>query len=421
MSTQGLKALQVGALLVSASYGIGFLFGSGEMALAHGMGGAIYGLTTAAGMLLLALFATRLWRAGMPIWDWFGQAYGESLRRCVALLSVIWMAGVLAAQIHGGVAILRLLGQDSAIAYALVLVAIYGAARVNLHAASAVFSFFLIASGVVLAYALLSIGGGAVYAKAPALFLADLGTFGASELLAITIALVALVCTGADYHQFVLAAKRSSAAVVGCVIAGVCLAAVSFLPPAVVIAMQQAGSLAQLQDAKQVIPHALATAASPLGALAGKALLLGLSAAALGSGAAILRAMADALGSALVSSRVPSRSPWLALCALAIGAGLAARGQGIVATMVSVNIVYICSVAALFAVLLLGWRLTPSQALRTMVAGLLGALAVYVANWISPLAGQGNFLSLVTGLLASGVWLAAEKFRDRMVGRFRGA
>ncbi len=34
---RALGSLQVAALLVSASYGIGFLFGSGELALSHGM------------------------------------------------------------------------------------------------------------------------------------------------------------------------------------------------------------------------------------------------------------------------------------------------------------------------------------------------------------------------------------------------
>ncbi len=418
VTARNLNAIQVGALLVSASYGIGFLFGSGEMALTNGMGGALYGLATAAGMLLLSAFAARLWRAGLPIWDWFGQAYGPGLRSSVALLSVIWMAGVLAAQIHGGVAIVKLLGMGSLAAYALVLFSIYAASRINLRAASTVFSFFLLASGLVLAYALLSTHGGALYARGPALFLDDLGTFPPNALLAITVAIVALVCTGADYHQFVLAAKRPGSAVLGCVIAGVCLAAVSFLPAAVALGLQQSGGLAGLQDAKQVIPFALARAASPLGAAAGKILLLGLSAAALGSGAAILRAMTSALSSATTRFGT-SESPWLALCALSIGAALAARGQGIVATMVSVNIVYIGSVGALFVALLAGWKLTPHPALRTMAAGVIASLVVYVMSWTGRLEGNGDFLSLAAGLLVSGVWLLAERSRGIPFARAR--
>lgn len=404
---RALNAIQVGALLVSASYGIGFLFGSGEMAITHGMGGSIYGLGTAFGMLLLMLFAARLWRAAIPIWDWFGQAYGTRLKNSVALLSVIWMAGVLAAQIHGGVAIVKLLGLGEFAAYALVLVCIYGASRINLRAASTVFSFFLVASGLVLVYALVSTDSTAIYVQGPSLFVADLHKFEPTALLAITVAIVALVCTGADYHQFVLAARKPADAVFGCLLAGICLAAVSFLPASVVIGLQESGGLNGLQDAKQVIPFALAKVASPLGAITGKVLLLGLSAAALGSGAAILRAMTSALGSATVRFR-ESTSPRLALCALAMGAALAARGQGIVATMVSVNVIYIGSIATLFAVLLAGWKLAPAQAGRVMAAGFIGSFCVYLASWAGWLNENGDLLSLTVGLLLSGVALAAE-------------
>jgi hypothetical protein len=110
MTTRVLGALQVAALLVSASYGIGFLFGSGEMALTHSMAGGLYGVATALGMLALASFAGRLWKLGMPVWELFGRAFGPPIQRAVALLSLVWMSGVLAAQIAGGVAIAEVIG-----------------------------------------------------------------------------------------------------------------------------------------------------------------------------------------------------------------------------------------------------------------------------------------------------------------------
>ena len=104
VTTRTLGALQVAALLVSASYGIGFLFGSGEYALRYGMAGAIYGVATGLGMIAMAAFAGRLWLTGRPVWDLLGDRSGDRVRRLVALLSIVWMAGVLAAQIHGAVA-----------------------------------------------------------------------------------------------------------------------------------------------------------------------------------------------------------------------------------------------------------------------------------------------------------------------------
>lgn len=397
-----LNAFQVAALLVSASYGIGFLFGSGELAISNGMAGSIYGLATAGGMLLLATFAGRLWRSGRPIWDLFGAAYGPTLKNAVALLSVVWMAGVLAAQIHGGVALLRLLGLFPGASYAGVLAGIFVASRLNLRLASTVFSAFLLASGVVLVYALLSGGGGAIYVQAPARFVADLHTFSTGAIASILIAVVALVCTGADYHQFVLAAQRSRVATWGCLLAGLVLVALSFLPASVVIALQLDGGLSGLADSKQVIPYALTHAASQLGGVGtGSVLLLGLFAAALGSGAAIVRAMAGAISATVGGFSMTSA--WLTSASLAIGAVLALRGQGIVATMVSVNVLYIASIGLAFVCLLAGRPLSVRAARSAVLTGFVVSFGVYALSWVGILLPDADLTALCLGALASGL------------------
>ena len=213
MSERNPGSLQVAALLVSASYGIGFLFGSGELALQHGMAGSIYGVATAVGMFALALVGRRLWAAGVPVWEWFGRAYGSRLQRAVALLSVVWMAGVLAAQIHGGAAVAGLLGLSQGSAFVVVLLLIFLASRLDLRFASMVFAMCLLSSAVVLVYALVVTGGWSLYLRALPAFSHDLATFSGPRLLAVTLAVGLLVCTGADYHQFVLAARRPSGAV----------------------------------------------------------------------------------------------------------------------------------------------------------------------------------------------------------------
>jgi SSS family solute:Na+ symporter len=395
-----LSAFQVAALLVSASYGIGFLLGSGEMAMTYGMGGSIYGLATAFGMLLLTFFAARLWRSGMSIWDFFGAAFGERSRQAVALLSVIWMAGVLAAQIHGGVAILKLLGLGAIAAYALVLLCILVASRLNLRTASAVLSVFLLASGVILVLALINGNGGAIYLKSPQRFIADAPLLGVGAMVSISVAVAALVCTGADYHQFLLAARRASGAVWGCLIAAGCLIAVSFLPASVVLGFKEGGHLTNLSDAKQIIPFILAQEVGHLGAAIGSTLLLGLSAAALGSGAAITRAMTEALDSATQGIAFVSGIR-ASLVALGMATALAARGQGIVATMVSVNVIYIGSIAIVFVALLANWKLTASQASLIMGTGFVASAGVYLLAWAGAHFTDGDLASLLAGLVAS--------------------
>lgn len=402
MTARVLGALQVAALLVSASYGIGFLFGSGEMALSQGMAGGLYGVATALGMLALATFAGRLWKLGVPVWELFGRAFGQPIQRAVALLSLVWMSGVLAAQITGGVAIAQVLGLPGYASQALVLTLILGASRLDLRVASRLFAACLLASALVLLYALADAGGLALYAQAAPLFVHDLGGFSPARLVSIVLAVGLLVCLGADYHQFVLAARRPAVAAAGCALAGVVLIAVAFLPPALVLALRGAGELDGLADAKQVIPFALGRAADGLWPGSQALLLAALSTAALGSGAAIVRAMASAMAAASPAARDANHLGW-SIAALGAAGVLAARGQGIVETMVSVNVVYLASVGWLFVLLLRGATLPATQAGLVMGAGLAASGAAYLAGWAGWLDGDVNTVSLAGGLGVSAV------------------
>lgn len=397
---RALGSLQIAALLVSASYGIGFLFGTGELALAHGMAGSIYGIATAFGMLALAAVARPLWSSGLSVWDLFGKAYGAHLREWVAVLSLVWMAGVLAAQIHGGVAVARLLGFADPYGLLVVLSLVLVASRMDLRVASGVFSVCLLASGLVLIFALFASGGVGHYTQAVPEFLADMDTFRPTQFWTVSLAVCLLVVTGADYHQFLMSGRSARSAVMGCVLAGIALLLIGFLPSAVVLAMQSSGALMDMPDGKQVIPWALSQVAGTLAGGLGSGMLLALSLAALGSGAAILRAMGSAL-SATLPKRYASQ-PWMAsTMALFLGALLATREQGIVETMVSVNIIYLASLGVCFAALLANIRLSPAEARSTMAAGLVVSGGIYVASWMGLLDDRTDTLSLILGLLAS--------------------
>jgi SSS family solute:Na+ symporter len=400
--------LQVAALLVSASYGIGFLFGSGQMALGHGMGGAIYGMATAIGMVALAALACRIRRLGLPVWDLFGEAYGLTVQRAVALLSLLWMGGVLAAQIQGGVAVAGLLGADRWTAGVVVVALLYGASRMDLRVACGVFTGCLLLSAGMLLVALWNAGGLPVYLSAGPAFVDDLSTFSAGRVVTVVVAVAVLVCTGADYHQFVLASRGPAAAVVGCVLAAMVLVLLAFLPPAVVVAMQTNQGAAAIGSSSQVIPDALARTAGNLVPGSGPLMLLALSSAALGSGAAIARAMASALASALPGrhGEVRDAGPRDTAAALLTGGLLASTGQGIVDTMVCVNIIYIASVGCVFALLLRGVALPRCHARAVMSTGLLGAFLGYAVSWLGWSTTDRDTLALVIGLGASALVLA---------------
>jgi SSS family solute:Na+ symporter len=232
------------------------------------------------------------------------------------------------------------------------------------------------------------------------LFVHDLSMLAPGRVVSTMLAVGVLVCLGADYHQFVFAARQPSAAVWGCVLAGLGLLLIAFLPPAVIVAMQRAGELEGVGDAKQVVPFVLARVAAAVGPGADKVMLAALVAAALGSGAAIVRAMTSALSSVAPQRGTRSHAS-LSLVAIAIGAALAARGQGIVETMVSVNVIYIASVAVVFAALMGNMALSPRCAGQIMSAGFLGSFAAYVAGWAGLLGDQADLMSLLSGLGAS--------------------
>lgn len=400
MTARTLGALQVAALLVSASYGIGFLFGSGEYALRYGMAGAIYGVATGLGMIAMAAFAGRLWLGGRAVWDLLGDRSGDRVRRLVALLSIVWMAGVLAAQIHGAVAVVRLLGAGPTAAHAVAIALIFAASRFELRAASLVFAGCLAASAVVLLYALVRSGGVELYAHSLPVFAHDLPSLGVAQAFTIAIGVGLLVCTGADYHQFVLAARAPGAAVRGCLLAGGSLLLLAFLPPAVVLSAAAQPSWPGITDAKQVVPQALSLAAAELTAAAGPVMLGVLGMAALGSGAAVLRAMVSALEAA--RPRRASASPIvLAAIAMAVAAALTATGLPIVDTMVSVNVVYIASVGVSLFGMLRGNDGDQVGETWVIGAGFIGAVAAFTPTWAGWPLQNVELIALLVGLTSA--------------------
>jgi SSS family solute:Na+ symporter len=240
-----------------------------------------------------------------------------------------------------------------------------------------------------------------------------LPSIGLVKSLAIAVGVGLLACTGADYHQFILAARDRASAIAGTALAGFALLTLAFLPPAVVIASVASPTWSGAMDAKQAVPQALAIAARDFSEFGGAVMLAMLGLAALGSGAAILRAMVSALEAA--QTGIASLRPLtLALLALGAATALTLSGLPIVDTMVSVNVVYIASVGVSLAALL-----RPSSAVvgprETWVigAGFSGSVAGYLLAWITGSTGGGELAALAAGLLSATVVRLALRQRRR--------
>jgi len=288
---------------------------------------------------------------------------------------------------------------------------IFAASRVELRAASFVFAGCLAASAMVLLFALVTSGGVDLYVGSLPAFARALPALGMAQTFTIAIGVGLLVCTGADYHQFVLAAHGPGAATCGCLLAGVGLLFLAFLPPAVVLATIAQPGWPGVADPKQVVPQALSLAAKHLAVGVAPMMLGALCVAALGSGGAVLRAMVSALQAA------GPRRLWMtplvpASIAMAVAATLTASGLPIVDTMVSVNVVYIASVGVSLYGFLRGRHGHQVNEAWVIATGFLVALAVFVVTWLGWPIPNRELVSLLAGLASATVARAALHRRD---------
>lgn len=394
MTQRKLGAVGVGALLVSASYGVAFLLGSGEMAVHAGMAGSLYAIVTALGMLALALAASALWRTRELIWDVFGERYGAMVRKLVALLSLVWMSGVLAAQIHGGIAVLVAVGLPATHALAVIAAGLLVMSSIELGVAATAFVICLLATNVALVHALISSNGFPVYLHAWPSFANEMRGAPRAETLVTIAAVGFLVITGSDYQQFIIAARRPRDAWLGCVLASLFLMATGFLPAATVVAALHAGKLFGLTDAASAIPWIILQTGGPIGPLCIGVILL----AALGSGTAITRAMACAMEGLMWGNGHGVH--WQRILTIAIGSAIAIDGQAIVSTIVSLNVVYVAAVGLLFILHETGQQVPPRCAATMLIAGAGVSLLVAAIHWTG-ISDVASWLPLPAGLFAS--------------------
>jgi solute:Na+ symporter, SSS family len=280
----------------------------------------------------------------------------------------------------------------------LMLVLIFAAARIHLARAAKIFAACLAASCLLLLYALFSVDGVPVLLNAVPFFAADLPRIPWVRLWVIILAIAPMVVTGADYQQFVMAAKSPRSAVLGCLMAAGFLFLFGFVPAAVVVAYQSAPAVAQPGSGNQIMPFIMIGVAQRLAAGYGWVVLVGLLTAALGSAAAIVRAMSAATLSAIGSERRPVE---VHLVMVLLGGLIASRGQDIIDTMVALNMVYLGSISAVFVALLLGWQIPSQGAWLAMLVGLAASLIGYLLGWAGLTTLDADLLSLLVGVLAS--------------------
>ncbi|MGL6156315.1 MAG: hypothetical protein ACRC1O_06860, partial [Ralstonia mannitolilytica] len=354
MNKRSLGPWNVAILLVSASYGIGFVFGTGELARTVGMASSLYAAATGIGMLFLAVAAGTFWRLGTPIWGLF-RGKNAALESGVALLSSVWLLGIFSVQLQGAAAVLGLnFGLTPVWQYAIAGLLVWGLGRLRPGRLGAVFSVFLAAASASLVVVIVLNNGIGLYGRSLALLATDAARYlSVSDIGVTMLSTIALVVLGADYQQFVILARSRRAAVLGCVLAGVLVMLISTLPSTAVLAAMQAGHLPDGLAAKETIPFLVVEPFGGSHTGVGKGILCALLLAALGSGAAVAMAAAHAMRQALSWHRAPDGV--VSLAVVLGGIGIAQIGTSMVGLIVSINTLFLTTVAVPLVATLLGY------------------------------------------------------------------
>lgn len=394
MNKRSLGPWNVAILLVSASYGIGFVFGTGELARTVGMASSLYAAATGIGMLFLAVAAGTFWRLGTPIWGLF-RGKNAALESGVALLSSVWLLGIFSVQLQGAAAVLGLnFGLTPVWQYAIAGLLVWGLGRLRPGRLGAVFSVFLAAASASLVVVIVLNNGIGLYGRSLALLATDAARYlSVSDIGVTMLSTIALVVLGADYQQFVILARSRRAAVLGCVLAGVLVMLISTLPSTAVLAAMQAGHLPDGLAAKETIPFLVVEPFGGSHTGVGKGILCALLLAALGSGAAVAMAAAHAMRQALSWHRAPDGV--VSLAVVLGGIGIAQIGTSMVGLIVSINTLFLATVAVPLVATLIGygggrstaWAMCASFVSALTMLCVSPLLAWHASAWVSALVG----------------------------------
>jgi len=380
MTEQELNPVQVASLLISTSCGVGFLLGTGELAIRQGMAACLYPIATALGLTVLALCSRLLWASGQSIWTWFNQLYGHSVGQRVALLSLIWMTGVLAAQVRGAEALLILTGLSPRSALLVTDAALLLLSAMRLPRLSVGFAICMLACNAALVGSLIETHGIEIWLNAPLRFFDTFPRLSPVHTIFTMISIIVMVVCGADYQQFLIGARTPATARNGCIFAAGIVFALGFLPASTVIATAATGRLDHLGDPAQAIPVVLIRTLSSHATSTMQILVIAmLTSTALGAGCAVLRAMSDATTTLYPGTVV--RPIWSRVLPVLFGSLVATREQSLIGMMVDLNIVYITAVGPLLTLALLKVHVPEKTAHAAIMAGCSLAMACYLIRW----------------------------------------
>lgn len=262
-----LGLLLTSGALAATHFGGGMVIGGGEYGFTYGLSGAWYGIACGIGLLLLAFLTAKKFRtlSFFTVPDYLEHRYGgKSVRALGAILSLIALTGILAAQVlaaRGALAILGFTGNTAAVIATIVFI-IYTTLGGLWAATITDFIQVIIAGvGVIIAAALL-LGNTGGFAGLEKMIQTSRGTFdpnyfnlfgmAGKSILWLLVPTIMSTLIGQDFYQRLFAAKDESTAKKASIVGGIFLIIISIFPA--IIGMGAKAYFPGLKDGSLAVP-----------------------------------------------------------------------------------------------------------------------------------------------------------------------
>jgi solute:Na+ symporter, SSS family len=386
--SQKLDTVSLAVLLVCANYGLGFILGTAENTLTQGIAGSLYAVSTGFGLLILSGLAKFYWCEEQPIWTLLDRQYGGNLKIVISLMSWSWMVGVVAAQILGGAFIFKCLGMPLQLGMLLVACLFMILSLTSVNKVSKIFKTLLAINSVVIVYSLFKLDGVSNYIQAPFSFVSDLSQLPIGQIAGTVLTTLLLIPIGMQFQVFIVQARAVNVAIQGCILGGIALLFLAFVPSAVALSAIESGVLPAEITGKEIIPFIFSWLAGGIHEPFGILLMLSLLGSALGSGSGLLRAMNQTIGQfdRLSSSKIPII--FIAAINTVIALVISLIGGSIISLMVSFYALYVSAVLVPFLAYLLEVKkqiqFTSTSIQLSTIGGGFAAIAVLILTFAAP-------------------------------------
>jgi SSS family solute:Na+ symporter len=300
-------------LLVSAHYGLGFILGTAEQAIAVGTAGSLYAVSIGCGFVALLALVKFYWHKVDQIWTLLGDRYGAPVKVGVALMSWTSLIGIEAVQIIAASAILGITGCAKLPTMMGLAILFCILSLLPVERASQLFRGLLLFNIGALLYALWQLQGFSELELAPLQFLPALHQTDWPAVLGVSIPTTLLVMIDMKCQQFIVQARTVRVAYWACVLAAIALGGLAFLPTAVVLAGQHQGILPEYLMGKEAIPYILAWLGGGAHQWQGILSVLALAIPAFGIGSSILRIQTKTILDLGIVPNLPRYRVWVTI------------------------------------------------------------------------------------------------------------